>query len=235
MNLVNNGDFMWNIAIIEDEEVMSNQIISYFNKYGEENNDSFSFAVFNNAETFLKNYDKEYSLILMDINLPGMNGMECVKKLREIDETVLVIFVTNLSQFAVDGYEVKAFDFIVKPISYYNFSLKLKRALSHLTSLNNYELVVTTKDNKYFININQLVYIEICNHTIIYHLVNEEIKRSGTLKSLYTNLKKHHFAFCNQCYLVNLAFVKGINDGFLLINNEKIRIASSRKKHSCKN
>ncbi len=221
---------MWNIAIIEDEEAMSNQLVSYFAKFGKDYNESFSFAIFNNAETFLKNYKKEYSVVLMDINLPGMNGMECVKKLREIDDTVLVVFVTNLSQFAVDGYEVKAFDFIVKPISYYNFSLKLKRALSHLSSLNNYELIISTKDKKYFININQLIYIEIRNHTIIYHLVNEEIKGSGTLKSLYTNLKKHHFAFCNQCYLVNLAFVKGIDDGFLLINNEKIRIASSRKK-----
>ena len=221
---------MWNIAIIEDEEAMSNQLVSYFAKFGKDYNESFSFAIFNNAETFLKNYKKEYSVVLMDINLPGMNGMECVKKLREIDDTVLVIFVTNLSQFAVDGYEVKAFDFVVKPISYYNFSLKLKRALSHLSSLNNYELIISTKDKKYFININQLIYIEIRNHTIIYHLVNEEIKGSGTLKSLYTNLKKHHFAFCNQCYLVNLAFVKGIDDGFLLINNKKIRIASSRKK-----
>lgn len=221
---------MWNIAIIEDEEAMSNQLVSYFAKFGKDYNESFSFAIFNNAETFLKNYKKEYSVVLMDINLPGMNGMECVKKLRKIDDTVLVIFVTNLSQFAVDGYEVKAFDFVVKPISYYNFSLKLKRALSHLSSLNNYELIISTKDKKYFININQLIYIEIRNHTIIYHLVNEEIKGSGTLKSLYTNLKKHHFAFCNQCYLVNLAFVKGIDDGFLLINNEKIRIASSRKK-----
>lgn len=221
---------MWNIAIIEDEEAMSNQLVSYFAKFGKDYNESFSFAIFNNAETFLKNYKKEYSVVLMDINLPGMNGMECVKQLREIDDTVLVVFVTNLSQFAVDGYEVKAFDFVVKPISYYNFSLKLKRALSHLSSLNNYELIISTKDKKYFININQLIYIEIRNHTIIYHLVNEEIKGSGTLKSLYTNLKKHHFAFCNQCYLVNLAFVKGIDDGFLLINNEKIRIASSRKK-----
>lgn len=221
---------MWNIAIIEDEEAMSNQLVSYFAKFGKDYNESFSFAIFNNAETFLKNYKKEYSVVLMDINLPGMNGMECVKKLREIDDTVLVVFVTNLSQFAVDGYEVKAFDFVVKPISYYNFSLKIKRALSHLSSLNNYELIISTKDKKYFININQLIYIEIRNHTIIYHLANEEIKGSGTLKSLYTNLKKHHFAFCNQCYLVNLAFVKGIDDGFLLINNEKIRIASSRKK-----
>lgn len=221
---------MWNVAIIEDEEIMSKQLISYFNKYGQENNETFSYGVFTNAESFLNEYKKQYSLVLMDINLPGINGMDCVKKLREIDDTVLVIFVTNLSQFAVDGYEVKAFDFVVKPISYYNFSLKLKRALTHLSSLSNYELVVSTKERKYIININQLAYIEIRSHTMIYHTLNENITGSGTLKSLYANLKKHHFAFCNQCYLVNLAFVKGIDDGFLLINDEKIRIASSRKK-----
>lgn len=221
---------MWNVAIIEDEETMSDQLISYFSKYGKENSESFSFEVFKTAESFLGHYKKQFSFVLMDINLPGINGMECVRKLREVDETVLIIFVTNLAQFAVDGYEVKAFDFIVKPISFYNFSLKLKRALNHLTSLNNFELVVSTKERKYFVNINELVYIEIRNHTMIYHTLAGEIIGSGTLKSLYANLKKHHFAFCNQCYLVNLAFVKGIDEGFLLINEEKIRIASSRKK-----
>ena len=221
---------MFRFAIIDDEIEIANKLTSFIDKYFKINNRQYEVIFFDTASKFLENYHFDFDAILMDINMPGIDGMSATKELRRLDKNVKIIFVTSLAQYAIKGYEVNAFDFIVKPISYYNFSLKLKRALSHLTSLNNYELVVTTKDNKYFININQLVYIEICNHTIIYHLVNEEIKGSGTLKSLYTNLKKHHFAFCNQCYLVNLAFVKGINDGFLLINNEKIRIASSRKK-----
>lgn len=221
---------MWNVAIVEDEENMSKELVSYFTRFGKENSEAFSFSLFENAEAFLNSYKKQYSLVLMDINLPGINGMECIKRLREIDDTVLVIFVTNLSQFAVDGYEVKAFDFVVKPISYSNFVLKMKRAISHLSSLKNYELVVSSKERKHIININQLVYIEIRNHTITYHTLNEEITGSGTLKSLYTNLQKHHFAFCNQCYLVNLAFVKSIDGEYLVMNGERIRIASSRKR-----
>lgn len=221
---------MWNVAIVEDEESMSKQLVSCFSRYGEENNEDFSFSIFKDAESFLKDYKKQHSLILMDINLPNMNGMDCVRKLREIDDKVLVVFVTNLSQFAVDGYEVKAFDFVVKPISYSNFVLKIKRAITHLKSLKNYELIVSAKERKYVININELVYIEIRNHAITYHTIKCEINASGTLKSLYSNLSKHHFAFCNQCYLVNLAYVKGIDGEYLIMNDERIRIASSRRK-----
>lgn len=68
----------------------------------------------------------------MDINLGESNGIEISKKIREIDDETIIIFVSNLAQYAVEGYEVEAMDFIVKPMTYYVFSMKFKRALKRL-------------------------------------------------------------------------------------------------------
>ena len=132
-------------------------------------------------------------------------------------ELIIIIYILNSS-----------LEFNPKKISE-DLKITLQEVLMKIDSLSNkdilkIELKKINNIRQEFININSLY------NKLSYFVVNEEIKGSGTLKSLYTNLKKHHFAFCNQCYLVNLAFVKGIDDGFLLINNEKIRIASSRKK-----
>lgn len=68
----------------------------------------------------------------MDINLGESNGLEISKKIREIDDETIIIFVSNLAQYAVEGYEVEAMDFIVKPMTYYVFSMKFKRALKKI-------------------------------------------------------------------------------------------------------
>ena len=70
------------------------------------------------------------------------------KKLREIDNNVLVIFVTNLAQYAVNGYEVDAFDFLVKPVSYYNLVLKINRALERIGSRKEKQIWVSTRNKK---------------------------------------------------------------------------------------
>ena len=82
----------------------------------------------------------------MDIDLPSMDGMSAVKKIREHSLDTMVIFVTSLAQYAIEGYKVNAFDFIVKPVQYYNFALSLKRALKTLIVQEENNIVVSNKN-----------------------------------------------------------------------------------------
>ena len=136
---------MIKIAVVEDELEMSNILVNFINKFFEENELDVKVTVFNNALKFLDAYNFNFDLIFMDINMPSLDGINASKKLREIDSEVMLIFVTSLAQYAIKGYEVNAFDFIVKPISYYNFALKLTRAIDNLSKDDAKIIVINSK------------------------------------------------------------------------------------------
>ena len=119
----------------------------------------------------------------MDINLPYMDGIEASEKLRNIDPTVIIVFVTSLAQYAIEGYKVNAFDFIVKPVQYYNFALSLKRALKTLIVQEENTIVVSNKNFMQKIEINNLKYIEVINHNLYFHTVNNVIEMRGVLST----------------------------------------------------
>ena len=114
---------MRNVAVIEDEKSASDALGQHLKRYGAETGEEFKIYVFPDAETFLQNYKADYDVVFMDIELPGMNGMTAARELRKLDGKVVLVFVTNMSQFAVGGYEVGAFDFILKPVNYSSFFL----------------------------------------------------------------------------------------------------------------
>lgn len=136
---------MIKIAVVEDELEMSNILVKFINKFFEENELYVKATVFNNALKFLDAYNFNFDLVFMDINMPSLDGINASKKLREIDSEVMLIFVTSLAQYAIKGYEVNAFDFIVKPISYYNFALKLTRAIDNLSKDDTKIIVINSK------------------------------------------------------------------------------------------
>ena len=136
---------MIKIAVVEDELEMSNILVNFINKFFEENELDVKVTVFNNALKFLDAYNFNFDLIFMDINMPSLDGINASKKLREIDSEVMLIFVTSLAQYAIKGYEVNAFDFIVKPITYYNFALKLTRALDNLSKDDTKIIVINSR------------------------------------------------------------------------------------------
>ena len=138
---------MIKIAVAEDEIEMSNQLLKYIKQFFDENDLDYSVMVFDNAIKLLDNYDFSFDLIFMDINMPLLNGVEASKKLREIDSEVTLIFITSLAQYAIKGYEVNAFDFILKPVAYYNFAMKLTRTLDKLSKEDAKTLVINNKSS----------------------------------------------------------------------------------------
>ncbi len=115
------------IAIVEDEESATQELRVLFARYGKENNMEFSLDTFPDALKFLASYRADYDLVMLDIEMPFMNGMEGAEKLRKLDPYVPIVFVTNMRRYAVAGYKVNAIDFIIKPVEYYDFSTMLGR------------------------------------------------------------------------------------------------------------
>ena len=108
---------MYRIAIVEDEEQDYLRAQGYLNRYGQEKNISFNIQRYESAEVFLTNYQSQHDIVFMDIRMGGMDGMRAARKLREMDQAVILIFLTSLAQYAVQGYEVDALDYILKPLA----------------------------------------------------------------------------------------------------------------------
>ncbi|WP_303926907.1 LytTR family DNA-binding domain-containing protein [Subdoligranulum variabile] len=114
---------MLNVAIVDDEAAERQKLREYLEAAACRKNEEFCVDEFSSADAFLVQYRQGYDLVFMDIEFPqGQNGMEAARALRRMDSTVVLIFVTNIAQMAVEGYEVDALDFIVKPVDPMPFS-----------------------------------------------------------------------------------------------------------------
>ena len=218
------------IAIVEDEAAEAEILQSYFSRYTQEYGTTFTVTHFLSAESFLNRDRPIYDLVLMDICLPRASGMDAAARLRQVDQSVPLIFVTNMAQFAVKGYEVDAFDFVVKPVSYANFVLKIHRLLGKLASRREGEVLVTQSGHMLRLYVSQIKYIEISGHRMVYHTTSGEVSAYGNLKEAEAALDPAMFARCNSCYLVNLNYVQAIQGHTVLVDGVSLQISRPRRK-----
>lgn len=219
---------MRNIAVVEDNDVSAKTITDYINRYIAETNEKLNIVRFNCADDFLTNYQQIYSVVLMDIQMPGTDGMNAAYELRKIDKTVSIIFITSMVQFAQKGYEVNAVSFMLKPVNYFDFSLKFKKALDISIMNENRNVTLNTKNGFCRISTDRIMYVEIIKHKLIYHLVDDVIEITGVLSELEVRLNEYGFLRCNQCYLVNPKFIIAVKGKEVLVGRDSLQISRPR-------
>ena len=217
-------------AIVEDDPRHVQNLEEYLKKYGEDHKTEFSVTVFGNGIDFLSRYDLSTDIVFMDIRMPHMNGMDCAKRLREMDAEVFLIFVTDMVQYAVHGYEVEAIGYMVKPIKYFPFSILLDKVLSRIESQEKNDILVTTKDYSRRIPLRDLCFVEISDHYLVYHTSSGEVREIGKMKDMEDKLSGHGFFRVSNSHLVNLRHVEGVEEDAALVNGETVFISRRRKK-----
>lgn len=220
---------MVNVAIVEDSNSAANALTTILSRYQQENDVEFGVFRFENAISFLTGYKANYDIVLMDIDLPDIDGMTAAHRLREMDKRVLLIFVTNMAQLAVKGYEVEAYDFVVKPVSYANFALKLHRALNKVNAERSKQVLLSVDDGTVAFNIKDIKYVEVIRHRIIYHTTSGEYNAHGTLKEVERQLDDSNFVRCNSCYLVNLRAVTSVKGYTVYVGDEPLQISHPKR------
>lgn len=221
---------MTKIAIIEDEYDMSNDLKKHVEMFFNQHEKNISIDIFDNAVKFLDKYKTGYNLVFMDINLPYMNGIEASEKLRQKDPMVIIVFVTYLAQYAIEGYKVHAFDYVLKPVNYYNFALTLERILPHLKNNDKSIVIYTNKTSFKKILIDRIKYIEINNHKLIFHTLDGDYETHGALNDYVDMLKDDYFELCNRCYLINLKMVSQVTPDNVIIDDESLLISRPKRK-----
>lgn len=221
---------MIRIAIVEDERRERAHLRDCLAYMAEKEQLEFDIVEFGSGEEFLGGYQPVYDIVLMDIELPGINGMETAKALRRLDSFVLLVFVTNMVQYAVSGYEVDALNYILKPVNRFDFALKMNKAISRTAKRTEKSVQIRAGKDLYMLPVAAICYLEVDGHYIVYHTTEGDYSEYITLKEAEKKLNKPYFVRCNRCYLVNLKYVSAVRDDVVQVGRDELLISRPQKK-----
>lgn len=221
---------MLNVAIVDDEAAERQRLRGYLEEVARQKNIQFCVDEFSSADAFLVRYQQGYDLVFLDIEFPtGQNGMQAARALRRMDSTVVLIFVTNIAQMAVEGYEVDALDFIVKPVDPYAFLLKMTRALSRVARSASDRITVRQEGELRALQVHLIRYLTVEGHYVVYHSREGVFSEYLSLSAAEKKLNSPLFCRCDRGCLVNLRFVNEIKKDICVVDGEELVIARTQR------
>ena len=221
---------MVRIALVDDDANYREELIRYLEQYERESGEKFSITAFSDGDEILDGYTASYDIILMDIAMEFVDGMETAERIREMDSEAVIIFITNMPQYAMKGYRVDALDYVLKPLSYYAFSQRIDRALTRMRRRNRKYFTIAVKGGVKKLDVSQIIYVEVQDHDIFYHTTAEVLLSKGKLAEVEEQLDPKQFFRCGKSHLVNLEFVNGVQNGDVQVGDTVIRVSRSRRK-----
>lgn len=217
------------IAIVEDEAVYRGQLQEYLQRYQQEFHRPLEVSAYENGMSFIHQFKSQFDIILLDVAMPYLDGIETAKKIRAQDAEAVILFVTNQAQHAIRGYEVDAMDYILKPISYFAFSQRLNRAVSRLSRREEPCLMLNLRSGPRKLKVSAIRYIESEGHNLVFHTADGDLTVAGSLKDVEQKLEQYHFIRCNKGLLVSLRHVDGVQDGCAMVEGHPLPISRPRK------
>lgn len=195
-------------AICDDLPTDREIVCSYLNRWAKERGNSAAISMFSSAESFLFQFDdnKAYDLLLLDIEMNELSGVELAKRIREVNREVQIIFISGYNEYISDGYEVEALNYILKPVNYEKLAAVLDKAADKIKK-NERAIFFELNDGMVRVPLYEIVYIEVRANYITVHTPKEEFSIKTTLSKIEKELDSRFFR-TNRSYLVNLRYVR---------------------------
>ena len=215
------------IGIVENEQKDADSLSLLLNEYQKSTDTSFDVLLFKNAFDFLDKKE-HFDLLFLDIMMPGIDGMTLANRIREFDESVFIVFVTNMSAYAIKGYEVNAFDYIVKPIAKTHLFKSLDRIIKIFSNKSNQTITINSNNQLYKIDINDIYYIKIESHLMTYVTAKNNYDTWGSLSSELIKLPDNKFIRINANQVANVEHIIKVGAKEVMLDNGEL-LKLSRK------
>lgn len=219
------------IAIVDDLDEDRQILKEYLGRYNEEKSLGLEIRVFSSSIEFLENYRNDYDILFLDIEMPGTDGLSAAREIRERDDAAVIVFVTNMAQYAICGYEVDAVDFMVKPVEYVNVTVKLEKAMNRVRRKEKERvMLIEAKDGIHRILASHIIYVEKDINHLVYHTIGGVFRERGSMTKLKAGLYGYPFGECTAGCLVNFKYVDLIGKDSIQAGDQTLILSRRMKK-----
>ena len=217
------------VAVVDDDPRDAGLLRGHVETYFRQKNTPAMVRTYGDGLDFIRATER-HDIVFMDIQMDKLDGMDAAHLMRKINQEACLIFVTNMAQFAIRGYEVDALDFILKPPTLQAITYVLDKALKRLNSAASATFSIKTGEGLISLSTNEITYVEVYDHNLIYHTTRGDYTVRGRLSDVGDKLDGAQFVLCNRSYVVNLRHVSNIGSDFLMIGDTRISVSKSHRK-----
>ena len=221
---------MIRVAVAEDMAFEREALLRHLNRYAQERGEELACTAFENGEALLRGYGEGFDLLLLDVAMPRVDGLTAARRIRRQDEKVVILFITSMVQYAVQGYSVDALDFLVKPVGYTGLRLRLDRALARIAQRRPRCIQVRSASGLCSVPVSGIRYVETCSHRIVIHTGDAELLTDMTMKQIESELARQPFFRCHTSYLVNFRYVDRIQGNDIDVDGHRLSISRYRRR-----
>ncbi len=222
---------MYSVAVVDDEKTFSDQMTLMLRRWADEHDTELDITCFQDGIEIAEDFRHRWDIIFLDIQMKLLDGLDTARRIRACDSDVIIIFVTTMAQYAINGYEVDAFDYILKPLSYPQFGLRMAKAIRTAEKKKAHRYVCLKKYSDVVkVSTDDLLYIEVSGHTLRYVTDNETYEKRATIGEAEKELDGLPFARCSLSFLVNLKRVDRVSGDTVMIGPHRLPISRNRKK-----
>lgn len=222
------------IAIIDDELNQIEYLSSLVDKWSLSTGNSVVLKSFVSAESFLFEYEenKDYDILLLDIQMNGIDGIELAKRIRSSGSDIQIIFVTGYDKYISKGYDVAALHYLLKPVGFEKLSEVLSRAAANLSKASPSVLINSNGEN-FKLCLSDIYCVEAVGHTVKIFYADSELSVNHSL-SAFKNLIGSDFIYTHRSFIVNLEHISRITKTDVILDNGKA-VPVSRRMYDCIN
>lgn len=207
------------VGICEDEKFFREEMEKMVSVYANESESDIEIGCYEAATHLVKDVrdnQKVYDLLFLDVEMERMSGMELAKMLRQDGYEGVICFVTSKDQYALDAFSVEAIGYIKKPAKYQEVKRIIQKATVQILYQRDAEeakkryIEITTQNEKVVVDTQQVLYVEKRRNQCVFHLEETEIVCYETLKNIYERLDKQKFYYAHQGFIVNFDKIKEV-------------------------
>ena len=212
---------MIEIAVCDDDKFTVNYIVNTLTHISKKNNLYINIHTFTSGMEFISNYNpsKSYDIIFLDILLDSLNGIDIAKHIRENNDITKIIFISNSSEYILDGYDVEASNYLIKPLDYEKLNKVFIKAIKSLYNTNSKLLKINQGSKIITLPLSKVLYFEVFNRKVAAILDNSTIEFYGRLSDVESLISNYNFVRCHRSYLVNICKISQLSSSEITLNN----------------